>query len=130
VASAMAKVVAFVPDLLFGSSVVAAVQAAGHDCVLVASLDGDAAAGADALIIDLTADAPARLAAAAPAIESGLPALAFYAHVEAGVRELASSAGVGLVVPRSRMAREGPALVQRLLTGREAAASGPEGTAR
>ena len=54
---------------------------------------------------------PPRLAVAAPAIERALPTLAFYSHVEADVRAAARRAGVGLVVPRSRMAREGASLV-------------------
>jgi hypothetical protein len=45
---------------------------------------------------------------------SGIPTLAFYAHVEADVRHRAEAAGFELVVPRSRMAREGAALVERL----------------
>jgi len=127
----MAKVVAYVPDLLFGSNVAGAVQAAGHECALVSTLDAaQVSSEAAALIVDLTAEVPARLAAASAAIERGLPALAFYSHVEADVRTQALAAGFRLVVPRSRMAREGPNLVERLLTGREAAASGPEGTAR
>ena len=32
----MARVVAFIPDLLFGSNVLGALQAAGHEPVLVA----------------------------------------------------------------------------------------------
>jgi hypothetical protein len=111
----MATVVAFVPDLLFGSSVQSAVQSAGHECRLVAAIDEANLAGADALIIDLTADAEPRLGAAAAAIDAKVPTLAFYSHVEADVRSAALAAGVGLVVPRSRMAREGPALVTRLL---------------
>ena len=64
-------------------------------------------------------------AAAEPAIASGMPTLAFYSHVEADVRTAARDAGVGLIVPRSRMAREGASLVQRMLEGRGATASGP-----
>jgi hypothetical protein len=40
--------------------------------------------------------------------------LAFYSHVENEVREQALGAGFDMVVPRSRMAREGAALVERL----------------
>ena len=40
--------------------------------------------------------------------------LAFYSHVEQETRERAEAAGFDLVVPRSRMAREGAALVSRL----------------
>jgi hypothetical protein len=120
----VADVVAFVPDLLFGSAVQASVGATGHSCRLVAALTDADVEVADALILDLTADATERLRAAGAAIER-LPSLAFYSHVEADVRAAAIAAGVVIVVPRSRMAREGAALVQRLLEGREATASGP-----
>jgi hypothetical protein len=110
----MARVGAFVPDLLFGSNVVGMLTAAGHEPVLVSDPDALAAAasGADALVLDLTADAPERIELARP-LE--LPTLAFYSHVEADVRALALAAGFELVVPRSRMAREGGALIDRLL---------------
>ena len=35
----MARVVALVPDLLFGSNVIGTLQAAGHEAVLVSQLD-------------------------------------------------------------------------------------------
>ena len=35
----MARVVAFIPDLLFGSNVVGALQAGGHEPVLVSRVD-------------------------------------------------------------------------------------------
>ena len=41
--------------------------------------------------------------------------LGFYSHVEGAVRERAERAGFDLVVPRSRMAREGSDLVAGLL---------------
>jgi hypothetical protein len=113
----VARVVAFVPDLLFGSNVVGAVQAAGHEPVLVSQLDPDQLTAADALIIDLTADATERIAQLEAARPENLPVLAFYSHVEADVRAEAEAAGIELVVPRSRMAREGGALVDRLLSG-------------
>jgi hypothetical protein len=40
--------------------------------------------------------------------------LGFYSHVEVETRERAQQAGFDLVVPRSRMAREGGTLVSRL----------------
>jgi len=40
--------------------------------------------------------------------------LGFYSHVDADVRERAERAGFDLVVPRSRIAREGAALVAGL----------------
>ncbi|HUA07216.1 MAG TPA: hypothetical protein VMB27_25170 [Solirubrobacteraceae bacterium] len=112
----MARVVLFIPDLLFGSNVVGAMQAAGHDPVLA----GDAYAvqrdlpGADVLVVDLTADVPERLEQLEAMPLEGVRTLAFYSHVEADVRARAEQAGLDLVVPRSRMAREGAALVDRL----------------
>jgi nucleoside-diphosphate-sugar epimerase len=103
-------IAAFIPDLLFGSNVVASLTAAGHEVRLVSTPEG--IEDAEALIVDLTADAEARVAALP---QTRPPTLAFYAHVEVDVRRLAEDAGIELVVPRSRMAREGPALVQRLI---------------
>jgi hypothetical protein len=116
----MARVVAFIPDLLFGSRVTASLSAAGHEPVLA----GDAETlrrelpGADALLVDLTADACARIEQVRRCRPPGMATLAFYAHVEPEVRELAERAGCDLVVPRSRVNREGPALVERLLRRR------------
>jgi hypothetical protein len=103
-------IAAFIPDLLFGSNVVATLTAAGYDIRLVSTPDG--IEGADALIVDLTVDAPERIGALP---KQRPPTLAFYSHVEVDVRRLAESAGIELIVPRSRMAREAPALVQRLI---------------
>jgi hypothetical protein len=107
----VARVVAFIPDLLFGSNVVGALQAAGHEVKLSAAPAGDA----DVLVVDLTADVAERIEAARAVLEPGLKTLAFYSHVEADVRRAAQEAGFDLVVPRSRMAREGAALVNRLV---------------
>jgi hypothetical protein len=112
----VARVVAFVPDLLFGSNVLGALQAAGHEPALVTQLDPVQLQSADALIVDLTADASERIQQVKATRPHGLPVLAFYSHVEADVRAQAEAAGIELVVPRSRMAREGGALVDRLLS--------------
>ena len=113
----MARAVAFVPDLLFGSNVVGALRAGGHDPVLVSSVDqlAGALAGADVLIVDLTSDPEARIKLAAPALGEGAPrTLAFFSHVEHEVRAKAQAAGFDLVVPRSRMARAAAELVTEL----------------
>jgi hypothetical protein len=106
----LARVVAVIPDLLFGSSVLSALQAAGHEVQLRADLDEPIEA--DLLIVDLTADPHQRIERARRTVT---PKLAFYSHVEADVRTQAEAAGFDLVVPRSRMAREGAALADRLL---------------
>ncbi len=113
----MARTVAFVPDLLFGSNLVGALQAGSHEVVLVADPDdlAGALAGADVLIVDLTADPGARIEAARPFLGSEGPrTLAFFAHVERDVRADAEQAGFDLVVPRSRMARAASELVDQL----------------
>ena len=96
-------------DLLFGSRLQADLSAAGHAVTLGPAADPQA----DALVLDLTHDSSARLATVAMAPRP--PVLAFFAHVEADVRAQAQAAGVELVVPRSRIAREGPALLAGLL---------------
>jgi tRNA A58 N-methylase Trm61 len=108
----VARIVAFIPDLLFGSNVLSALQAAGHDVRLVSEPEGDA----DVLVVDLTVDARARIERTREALQPGVRTLAFYSHVEADVRALAQEAGFDLVVPRSRMAREGAALVDGLVS--------------
>jgi hypothetical protein len=108
----MARIALLCPDLLFGSKVEGALRAAGHE---VERVDGPAAArDAELLVVDLTADADERIGALRAA-DGGPPTLAFYSHVEQDVRERAEEAGVDRVVPRSRMAREGPALVDGML---------------
>jgi hypothetical protein len=104
----VARVAVVVPDLLFGSQVQGALRAAGHD-VVVARAAADAG-GAEVVVVDLTADGVDLPALAA------LPArtLGFFAHVQPEVREAALAAGFDLVVPRSRMHREGAALVAQL----------------
>lgn len=113
----MARAVAYVPDLLFGSNVLGALQAGGHDPVLVSRAEdlSGALAGADVLIVDLTTDADARIELAALALKAGPPrTLAFFSHVEDDVRDRARAAGFDLVVPRSRMARAASDLVSQL----------------
>jgi len=112
----VARVVVWVPDLLFGSNVLGMLRAAGHEAVLVPDAERAAqeAPGSDVLVVDLTADVADRLAALGGLELEGAKTLAFYSHVEADVRGQAEAAGLDRVVPRSRMAREGAALVEGL----------------
>ena len=111
----MARVAAFIPDLLFGSNVLGALRTGGHEAVLIddpATIEADTV---DVLVVDLTVDPQERIARVIAAERlAATPKLAFYSHVEADVRTLARDAGFELVVPRSRMAREGPTLVTSL----------------
>ena len=104
----MARVHIFSDDLLFGSRLVSDIRSAGHEVTLGPAPDR----AADAIVADLTHDAGNRIAELAPPRP---PTLAFFSHVEAGVREQALLAGLELVVPRSRIAREGPSLLDALL---------------
>ena len=113
----MARVVAAFDDLLLGSNVLGMLRAAGHEAQLAG---GDARPdGCAVLIVDLAAssfdgvDLVERLRAAGELGETRT--LGVYSHVDADTRERAMGAGFDLVVPRSRLAREGPALVERLL---------------
>ena len=108
----MARVAAHLPDLLFGSKVHGMLTAGGHDVQAADASQGTP--GADLLVLDLCEDSVARLAGFGPAI-SATRTLAFYLHTDVDTRSAALAAGCDLVVPRSRMAREGASLVDGLL---------------
>jgi hypothetical protein len=121
----MARVVALVPDLLFGSRVQSSLRAAGHDVELFGEQDRLSDRLAElapppvaVLVVDLTSEALDRAGLVQSLSEAGKLAgvrtLGFYSHVESDTRELAELAGFDMVVPRSRMAREGAELVTRL----------------
>jgi hypothetical protein len=105
----MARVVAVAADLLLGSKVEAMLAAAGHEVTLASSLAEAPLDDAELLVADLDTENPEAL------VGLGVPVLGYYSHVNVDTREAAEAAGVDLVVPRSRMARELPALVERLL---------------
>ena len=124
----MARVLALCSDLMFGSRIAAQVQEAGEQLELVpdapaaaARLTGAPGQRPEVLLVDLTSDPEDGIelvAGLAGEQSAAAPrTLGFYSHVEADVRERAEGAGFDLVVPRSRMAREGAALVERLLDG-------------
>lgn len=121
----MARVLALVPDLLFGSQVQGMLAAAGYEVELVGDETraqdrlGDAGTPViDVLVVDLTTDALDGPALVEALLAEGTLAqtrtLGFYAHVDVSVRERAERAGFDIVVPRSRMAREGAQLIRRL----------------
>jgi hypothetical protein len=87
-------------DLLFGSKVEGALRAAGHEVVR-----GD---DAEVAVVDLTTGE-------VPAPPAGVPTVAYYLHTDQDTKQRAEAAGYDLVVPRSRMNREGVQLVERLL---------------
>jgi CheY-like chemotaxis protein len=117
----MARVAALIGDLLFGSKVQAALEAAGHEVDLITgALEAwDEVGGIDLLVIDLTSPDVDGVELFETLSTGGelhdVRTLGFFAHVQPEVRERALAAGFDLVVPRSRMAREGAQLVEVLL---------------
>jgi CheY-like chemotaxis protein len=118
----VARVAVLCPDLLFGSRLQGALEAVGHQVWRLDTVEQarGAAPESDALIVDLTAEGidgaeALKLLRKGGDLE-GVATLGFYAHVDQETRHRAIEAGFDQVVPRSRMAREGPALVASLVT--------------
>ena len=103
----MARVLAVAADLMLASRVEGSLRAAGHEVTVASTLPESV--DADVVVCDLDA------VDAAAVVATGLPALGFYSHVDVEARRRAQEAGIDVVVPRSRMARELPELVERLL---------------
>lgn len=108
---AVARVLAISTDLLLGSRVEGMLSAAGHEVTTAPSIQEADLDGVELAVADLDAGAAEAL------IGLGFPVLGYYSHVDVATREAAEAAGVDLVVPRSRMARELPELATRLLSG-------------
>jgi hypothetical protein len=106
----VARVVSIATDLMLASRVDAMLTAAGHHVVLARSVEDALLDKADLVVADLDAADPAALGAL------DLPVLGYYSHVDVETRKLADASGIDLAVPRSRMARELPALVEQMLS--------------
>ncbi len=105
----MARIVAIAPDLLLGSRIEETLSAAGHEVTLSPSASEAPLDSADLLVVDVERENPEAV------VGLGVPVLGFYPHTDAELRKAAEAAGVELVVPRSRLAREMPELVEGLL---------------
>jgi DNA-binding response OmpR family regulator len=124
----MARVLALVPDLLFGSRIQGALTAAGHEVELITDERRlrdrlkDRPPAPTVLLVDLTSEDLEGARIVRSLSDEGKLAhvrtLGFYSHVDGPARERAEQAGFDQVVPRSRMAREGPELLARLGEGR------------
>jgi hypothetical protein len=106
----MARIVAVVPDLMLASRVREALTAAGHEVVAANATEADAFEGTELIVVDVNDVAPESVAG------HGVPVLGFHRHTDPDSRQRAEEAGVALVVPRSRMMRELPELVEKLLS--------------
>jgi hypothetical protein len=107
----MARVLSISNDLMLGSKVEAQLTAAGHVVETSPSIEEMTWEGKDLIVADLDAENPEAL------VGLGIPVIGYYSHVDLETKKAADAAGVDLVVPRSRMARELPALAAKLLEG-------------
>ena len=98
----MARVALRIPDLMLHSRVLEVVRAGGHEIVTE---------DPEVLVVDVMAVDAAEVVGEAPAL------LGVFAHTQPEVRERALAAGFDLVVPRSRMVREGADLISRITPG-------------
>jgi hypothetical protein len=105
---AMARVAALVQDLMLASRVRTSLEAAGHEVEADSSLP-DELDGIDLVVADLDAVPPEQLG------ELGVPVIGFYQHTDVDTKARADQAGLEMAVPRSRMVRELPELVERAL---------------
>jgi hypothetical protein len=97
---------------MLASRVESTLGAAGHDVMTETDPGAADLAGADLIVADLGDVDPSRIAGQGP------PVLGFYSHTDVETCRRAEAAGVDLVVPRSRLAREMPELAARLLAER------------
>jgi hypothetical protein len=105
----VARVLSISNDLMLGSRVQETLKAAGHEVVAAPAIEETSWDGVDLIVADLDLENPEAL------VGLGMPVLGYYSHVDVDTRRAAEAAGVDLAVPRSRMARELPELVERLL---------------
>jgi hypothetical protein len=97
-------------DLLFGSKVEGMIREAGFEPVAKADPE------IQLVIVDLTdSSTDPAVALAGARGDADVPALAYYAHTDDDIRRAALEAGFDLVVPRSRMMREGVVLIGDLV---------------
>ncbi len=104
----MARITALVQDLMLTSRVRTSLEASGHEVEQESDIP-DELDGIDLVVADLDAVPPERLG------DLGVPVIGFYSHVDVEMKKRAEEAGLTLAVPRSRMARELPELVDRAL---------------
>jgi hypothetical protein len=105
----MARIVVLVGDLMLASRVRTSLEASGHEVEQDTS-PPDELDGVDLVVADLDAIPPERLG------ELDVPVIGFYQHTDVETKAAAEEAGLTMAIPRSRMARELPELVERALS--------------
>jgi hypothetical protein len=104
----MARIAAVVADLMLASRVRTSLEGSGHEVEQDTELP-DELDGVDLVVADLDAVAPEALS------HLGVPVIGFYQHTDTETKRRADAAGLVMAVPRSRMVRELPDLVERAL---------------
>jgi hypothetical protein len=104
----MARIASLVGDLMLASRVRTSLEASGHEVEQDSELP-DELDGIDLVVADLDAVPPERLA------EVGVPVIGFYQHTDVDTKKRSEEAGLAMAIPRSRMVRELPELVERAL---------------
>jgi hypothetical protein len=104
----VARIAALVSDLMLASRVSTSLESAGHDVEQDSALPNELD-GVDLVVADLDAVPPEALAGL------GLPVIGFYQHTDTAMKARADEAGLFIAVPRSRMVRELPELVDKAL---------------
>jgi hypothetical protein len=105
----MARIVVIAPELLLGTKVSETLTAVGHEVTLSPSAAEAPLDEADLLVADLERTQPDAL------VGLGMPVLGYYPHTDVELRKTAEAAAVDLIVPRSKLVREMPQLVEQLL---------------
>jgi hypothetical protein len=105
----MARITALVQDLMLASRVRTSLEASGHEVEQDTDVP-DELDGIDLVVADLDAVPPEKLG------ELGVPVIGFYQHTDVDTKTRAEAAGLAMAVPRSRMVRELPDLVERVLS--------------
>jgi hypothetical protein len=105
----MARIAALVQDLMLASRVRTSLEASGHEVEADTELP-DELDGIDLVVADLDVIPPGRL------VDLGVPVIGFYQHTDVDTKAKADAAGLAIAVPRSRMVRELPELVDRALS--------------
>jgi hypothetical protein len=109
----LARIVAIAPELLLATRIEETLGAAGHEVTLSPSVAEAPLDEAELLVVDLERENPEAV------VGLGIPVLGFYPHTDTELRQVADAAGVDLVVPRSRLAREMPQLAAGLLSSND-----------
>jgi hypothetical protein len=94
---------------MLASRVEATLAGAGHQVTVDSGRGHEPIADAELVVADVGEVDPALV------VKLGKPILGFYRHTDLKTRRRAEAAGVDVVVPRSRLVRELPELVERLL---------------